>query len=347
MRDPFGWHPGLPAPSTLYFYATLSRLVYQHDAAAWQQIREACFGINSVVDQPTAGVFSPGWTVLGGTSGSAVVVEGTTNTTQLLNQALYTRLTTSPGLPGEVMTFHHRANVAIYESIRQAVSATTGPITVTGHSLGGALAANVAWRLKQDFPFRSVRCLTFGAPRGGNAAWQAALRPLQTIRLENWDDPVPSLPPPAGIDMTLNIRLRIHPVIVEYRHTGQGWKFSQDSSIEIVNYEWQRATGWYPPPAAPIPLTDQFGLDRGHWMSEYIRRTRQRVRLTGEGPDAFTPCMSILDALNNALNVAEGRTWEIDPATGLPENWVNGPPSGPNNWWQGFLDGKPRCYPGG
>lgn len=322
-------------------------MIYQHDAARWQQLRDACFEITSVVDTPTANLHSPGWAVLGSPNGTAVVIEGTISGLQLAAQSAETELQIAPRIPGRVMRFHRRVNDAIYENIRSAVAATTGPITVTGHSLGGAVAVNVAWLLKQDFPGRSVRVLSYGAPRGGNPQWSGGLVTLQPIRVENWDDPVPHIPPPTLVEIDLNVRLQLRPSMMTYTHAGHAWRLKQDGSIEIFSGDWGSINGWYPPRKPLIPQTDPFALDRGHWTSEYVRRTRQRVHVTGGAPDAYDHCMHTLDAINNALNDLEGRGWDIDAETGVPANWVNGPPPGEDNWWQGFLDGKPKCYPGG
>lgn len=73
----------------------------------------------------------------------------------------------------------------------------SNPISVCGHSLGGALATLAAVRLAAAAgagagPHRPVRCLTFGSPRVGDSAF-AALG-VKGWRVFNEGDPVPMLP---------------------------------------------------------------------------------------------------------------------------------------------------------
>ena len=48
------------------------------------------------------------------------------------------------------------------------------PVTVVGHSLGGALATRAA-ELVTELELKNVRLYTFGCPRVGNAAFAKAL----------------------------------------------------------------------------------------------------------------------------------------------------------------------------
>ena len=88
-----------------------------------------------------------------------------------------------------------------YEELRElARGAGTRRIWITGHSLGGALATLLAYRLQQDgIAIKGV--YTYGSPRAGNAGFAleyAALfadRPSQ--RWVNASDPVAIAPPPG------------------------------------------------------------------------------------------------------------------------------------------------------
>jgi hypothetical protein len=69
-----------------------------------------------------------------------------------------------------------------------------GPLFITGHSMGGALAQMAAYRLGP----RSPVVVTFAAPRCGDATFAAALGiAAQVIRYENQGDIVPTVPPLA------------------------------------------------------------------------------------------------------------------------------------------------------
>jgi acetyl esterase/lipase len=69
-------------------------------------------------------------------------------------------------------------------------------ITVTGHSLGGALAALAAIELRRAYPAALVRVYTFGAPRVGNRAFSALYdaHVPDTWAVVNLEDPVPRVP---------------------------------------------------------------------------------------------------------------------------------------------------------
>lgn len=67
-----------------------------------------------------------------------------------------------------------------------------GPLRITGHSLGGALALLAAMDLAAlGLPVETVH--TFGAPRVGDAAF-ASFQPLPVERWVNAQDPVPLVP---------------------------------------------------------------------------------------------------------------------------------------------------------
>ncbi|KAF3956404.1 hypothetical protein CMV_018460 [Castanea mollissima] len=71
------------------------------------------------------------------------------------------------------------------------------PIMVTGHSMGGAMAAFCGLDLKVNHEAQDVQVMTFGQPRIGNAVFASYYRKLvpNTIRVTNEHDIVPHLPP--------------------------------------------------------------------------------------------------------------------------------------------------------
>ncbi|KAL3347990.1 hypothetical protein AABB24_021561 [Solanum stoloniferum] len=71
------------------------------------------------------------------------------------------------------------------------------PIIVTGHSMGGAMAAFCGLDLTVHLGCQNVSVMTFGQPRIGNAAFVSYYRERvpNTIRVTNRHDIVPHLPP--------------------------------------------------------------------------------------------------------------------------------------------------------
>jgi hypothetical protein len=68
------------------------------------------------------------------------------------------------------------------------------PITVTGYSLGGAMAALLSKYLMIN-GYQVVDVVTFGQPKVTDAAGLAAFSDLPILRFVNRNDPVPHLPP--------------------------------------------------------------------------------------------------------------------------------------------------------
>ncbi|XP_031274402.1 lipase-like isoform X2 [Pistacia vera] len=70
-------------------------------------------------------------------------------------------------------------------------------VIVTGHSMGGAMAAFCGLDLAVNHEVQDVQVMTFGQPRIGNAAFASCYSKLvpNTIRVTNEHDMVPHLPP--------------------------------------------------------------------------------------------------------------------------------------------------------
>lgn len=113
-----------------------------------------------------------------------------------------------------------------------------GRIWLAGHSLGGALAQLAAMHLASAR--RPVAATySFGAPRVGDGAFAAALRP-PLFRVESAIDPVCHVPPPPAIMQVLQPLLerilpnKLHWVIptdVQYEHAGQLVCIASDGTI--------------------------------------------------------------------------------------------------------------------
>jgi triacylglycerol lipase len=105
-----------------------------------------------------------------------------------------TALIRHEAFPGLVhLGFSHAADT-VYPTVRVLLRAASRglPIWVTGHSLGGAMATLVAYRLAAEgFPVRAV--YTFGSPRPGDRNFRDAY-PLANYRFVNDNDLVPPLP---------------------------------------------------------------------------------------------------------------------------------------------------------
>jgi len=84
----------------------------------------------------------------------------------------------------------------LYPAVDAELKRKDRPLWVTGHSLGGALAALAAWLLKRKF-LNVHQVVTFGAPMVGNKDVADAIGrefPGKIFRYVNSPDPVPLLP---------------------------------------------------------------------------------------------------------------------------------------------------------
>jgi pimeloyl-ACP methyl ester carboxylesterase len=91
----------------------------------------------------------------------------------------------------------------VWDELEVVIAGAGKPAVLLGHSLGGALAVVAAWRIAcaADSASGIARVVTFGSPRGGNAAFAAAYRMRglwpRTLRLHHGSDIVPFVPPEA------------------------------------------------------------------------------------------------------------------------------------------------------
>ena len=86
-----------------------------------------------------------------------------------------------------------RALRAIWKDLLTILKQQQGPLFVTGHSLGAALATLATARLvKNGHPVEA--CYVFGSPRVGNEKFTSSLSETQFYRIENASDVVTSVP---------------------------------------------------------------------------------------------------------------------------------------------------------
>jgi pimeloyl-ACP methyl ester carboxylesterase len=142
-----------------------------------------------------------------------------------------------PNLPGKVHTGFYDATSAIIAAVAAEVKRLnpTGAkrVYVTGHSLGGAMAAIGAWILQaQPYGISIAQVVSFASPKPGDGAFQAAYQKLfaNHVRCENYDDLVPLLPPAdAFIKMVAEI-----PVIGELFKQAENWDYQPVGTLSYI-----------------------------------------------------------------------------------------------------------------
>jgi hypothetical protein len=157
-----------------------------------------------------------------------------------------------PNLPGKVHTGFYDATAAIIDQVAAQVK-TKGdkPVYVTGHSLGGAMAALGAWIMQAAYGIKIAQVMTFAGPKPGDSTFQAAYQKAfpNHVRYENYDDLVPLLPP---ADEFINLVAEI-PVIGELFEQATGWDYQP---VGTLSYVESAADGYKVVPDSD-PLMDQ------------------------------------------------------------------------------------------
>jgi len=169
--------------------------VYANDPAAQDDLKGFLRpGAQSVQRNNTAST-TPGYALAWDSEQALIVIAGTTNFQQLASQIAYAGFG-----PVNVGTFS--TNFQWYLSALDVGGRFSAelidpllPVTLVGHSYGGAIAAVLSAIFITAQPTRKVRLLTMGMPRPGDQRLALMLRNISPTFLANLGDPITSLPP--------------------------------------------------------------------------------------------------------------------------------------------------------
>ena len=135
---------------------------------------------------------------------------------------------------------------SIRERVAGAVGWWKGPVFLTGHSLGGALAQLVAWWLEvNDHPVQGV--YTFGSPRVGNGEWA---RSYAKSWVQLYDLPLSRRT--YRVVLEEDIVPRVPGVLMGYRHAGREYFLPSIGSgrldpplwLKLVSDAWGTYRDW-------------------------------------------------------------------------------------------------------
>jgi hypothetical protein len=167
---------------------------------------------------------------------------------------------------GHVHRGFKQAFDAVWSNLAETVKNYTGPVWITGHSLGGALATLATIRIADHLPRLDIRGLyTFGGPRVGNGRFREAFESLKgdisVWRIINNNDLVAIIPSTPAL-----------PWVPLWRHVGNHvlWfaessqPFSDEHAKErFTNTVWTRDLNR--------------NLIRDHYMKHYIQKIELRT----------------------------------------------------------------------
>jgi hypothetical protein len=162
-----------------------------------------------------------------------------------------------PNLPGKVHTGFYDASSAIIDAVAAEVKrlnpAGAKSVYVTGHSLGGAMAAIGAWIMQAPpYGIKIAQVVTFASPKPGDGTFQAAYQKVFTdhARYENYDDLVPLLPP---ADDFIKAVAEI-PVIGELFKQAANWDYQP---VGTLSYIESAADGYKVTPDYPLLMDER------------------------------------------------------------------------------------------
>ena len=227
--------PSNPAAWVLYAHVTLLRATGYGNAemlAAWQ----AWAGATSYTFLEATAFIQSNAVVMSDGANAIISYEGTRNVHQLLLQIVGSGQTSTLAFPGKVSTFDYWCAVQRNAAVLGALSSLPAGagITLTGHSLGGALAQVTANMQQNGGPYSPISLVTFGQPRTGDPAFCAATATPFT-RLTNAADPVPNIPPTYQILSQIVNFLSPVQIFWNYVHTSPNWIPADGALVQNTN----------------------------------------------------------------------------------------------------------------
>lgn len=176
-------------------YATIIYYQYADDEATIRAIFSAWVGTELTVTYVPATDSLPCVVVARNELVTVVILDGTRNYQTYAWQAF--NLIVRPANIGAFGTLNFWYNSATYvNTILVNLGVDAGvPIMLAGHSYGGAVAQILAGRYRVESATRVIRCLTYGAPKPGDARLSALLAQCEVLNLANGNDFTPVAPP--------------------------------------------------------------------------------------------------------------------------------------------------------
>jgi len=180
--------------------ADIQEMLY-NDAALAATMLQAFLGPGSTVSYVADGSGPYSGSLIGISPTQQVIMSsGTTNQQQWAFQLLYAGL----GMT-DYSTYSTNAQwfanaVVLNDRAVAAGIDLNKPITIVGHSYGGATALVLAGQILTAHPSADLAVLTYGAPRAGDSRLASLLKPIPQANIVAIGDPIGGLPP-TGLDL--------------------------------------------------------------------------------------------------------------------------------------------------
>ena len=280
---------------------TLARLAYYRSQALADKAGKGFGALETqIVDRTALG--DPSMLIAKGVDQSIIAIEGTTGFEQWLTHLRSNLKSESGDYPGKTQDgfrqFAFRGLPIVLDELNAQPRKT---LVLVGHSLGGAMAQLIGYRIMKEFPGRLSAIFTIGSPKVGDGVWAQESR-LPHVRLCAVDDPV-TASPPYGFEFGFGDGLQIRLSDLPWAHCGKPLWLNDEGQLADAHNEndalWTQTLN-----LGPIPLL-QFPAFGPHKMDQYLLRHSKGTRRVGnEASKAWR-------SVNNSINESEGLQWRM------------------------------------
>ena len=190
--------------------AKLSKLAYQPYSAVVQDL--STYGLQAEMEISDKVTGTEGF-IASDSSSITVVFRGTSGIVDIATDLQFDAVPIGPGLPKAHEGFVKAFN-AVYPSIEEKLKPHLGQkqLIITGHSLGGALASLLSYRLSLDHPPCQPKLYAFGCPPVGAKTFSESFKKGPSNIITIIGDPVST-----GLIILLGEKHDLYkPVVAEY-----------------------------------------------------------------------------------------------------------------------------------
>lgn len=309
----------------LYIAGILAKMAYVHKEPELLKAMGAFLGFDNLQWIQTPGDITVNFLVGTSSGGAVIVFSGTENVWQMI---YYCLLSIQNGATNDFQFNVHQGFYKIFEATIQQLLAALPPanqgvpVTLIGHSLGGALAqlwAYIFYYRLLTFPITNL--ITFGSPAVGNFVQLHLMSSVPRTMVRHEWDLVPFLPPTLTFFPRFGFSALIPLLFYSYSRLSPQLVLNYGGSCELRNFpfndwDWQRAgriLEVLSNPGIAANATDLSTLFDDHFMDSYLdwmKRWLQRNNL-------FTD-LDFADAIlaqMNALQVPGQDVTELEPGS--------------------------------
>lgn len=286
--------------NVVYWWLTLLRASYHEDNSLADRALQALDVYDTATFRGNDSSLTPGWFGARFSTGTVIVISGTSNSRQAVNYIIAHAGTFSAGPSWQVNSAWYTAATALLPSITPLLPPAGQPVVIIGHSYGGPIAAVLMALLPGTKTPQTHGLVTAGSPAFGNTTFCPALANVAQMRIVNVGDPVTFMPPPALVGYAPGgglppFRLNVG----TYEHCVPPVWLAENGRYAGGAAELLDAAFWFPQVAAWLQ-GDPLSVEP-HFAREYVRRAAL-VASPIPGPFlAGWADFSSLKAVNDAL----------------------------------------------